>query len=178
MLFFTDPWRSPDPATVIERLPRGSAVVFRAFGAPTAVAQGRALARLAHSRGVLFWVGADAALAARLGADGLHLPERGAGRAGLIRTLKQRYVVTGAAHTRPAVLRAIRAGVDAVIVSPVFPSESVSAGRPLGPRAFATLIRGARAPAFALGGVNINTVRELAHTNANGFAAIEAFLTP
>jgi thiamine-phosphate pyrophosphorylase len=176
MLFFTDPRRTPDPGAIVKRLPRGSAVVFRAFGAPTATVEGQALARRAHGRGVLFFVGADAALAAKAGADGLHLPERHARRAGVIRALKRRYIVTAAAHSRPAVLRAARAGVDAVIVSPVFPSESPSAGRALGARAFAALIRGGGAPALALGGVNINTVSRLAHTNARGFACIEAFL--
>jgi thiamine-phosphate pyrophosphorylase len=176
MLFFTDPARSPDPAAIIRRLPPGAAVVFRAFGAPDAVARGRALARLAHEHGVAFWVGADAGLAGRVGADGLHLPERAARRAGDIRKFKARYVVTAAAHSRRAALRAARAGVNAIVVSPVFPSRSPSAGRPLGPRGFATLIRGTGVPAYALGGVDMQTARGLVHTGARGFAAIEAFV--
>jgi thiamine-phosphate pyrophosphorylase len=175
-LFFTDPHRTPHPERVIARLPRGSAVVFRAFGAPDALSRGLALRRLARRRGVLFLVGADAALAVALRADGVHLPERLAGRAGLVRALKRRFLVTAAAHGLPAALRARRAGAEALVASPVFPSHSPSAGQALGPLAFATLVRRAGAPVYALGGVNARTARRLAGSGAAGLAAIEGLL--
>src|SRR5947208_746563 len=68
LLFFTDPVRTPDPEAVARRLPRGAAVVFRAFGAPDAEARGRRLASIARARGLILLVGADAGLAARVGA--------------------------------------------------------------------------------------------------------------
>jgi len=34
LLFFTDPARTPDPAADAANLPKGAAVVYRAFGAP------------------------------------------------------------------------------------------------------------------------------------------------
>jgi len=157
-------------------LPRGSAVIYRAFGDPGALAKGRALRRLAYRRGVLFLVGADAALAVALRADGVHLPERLAGRAGTLRALKRRFLVTAAAHSAPAALRARRAGAQALVISPVFPSASPSAGRSLGPLAFAALVRRAGAPAYALGGVNALTARRLAGSGAVGLAAIEGLL--
>ncbi|MBS0360319.1 MAG: thiamine phosphate synthase, partial [Proteobacteria bacterium] len=76
LLFFTDPARTPDPEAIAERLPRGAGVVFRAFGAADAEARGRRLAEIARRRGLVLLVGADAALAGRIGADGVHLPER------------------------------------------------------------------------------------------------------
>src|SRR5271154_2880967 len=72
LIFFTDPVRVADPESVVNRLPRGAAVVYRAFGAPDAVAHGRRLAATARRRGLIFLVGADPALAARLAADGVH----------------------------------------------------------------------------------------------------------
>ncbi len=90
-----------------------------------------------------------------------------------MRALRRRFLVTAAAHDLPAALRAGRAGVDAVVVSPVFPSHSPSAARPIGVRAFATLARAASAPAYALGGVNIRTARRLIGSGAVGLAAIE-----
>ncbi|MHB8530206.1 MAG: thiamine phosphate synthase, partial [Caulobacteraceae bacterium] len=80
LLFFTDPIRTPEPERVIAVLPKGAGVVFRTFGAPDALTRGRALASLARSRGVAFFVGGDVGLAVSLGADGLHLPERRATR--------------------------------------------------------------------------------------------------
>jgi thiamine-phosphate pyrophosphorylase len=178
LLFFTDPDRTPDPGRIVRRLPRGAGVVFRAFGAKAALGQGKALRAIAQRRGVLFLVGADAVLAARLRADGVHLPERLADRAGAIAALRRRFLVTAAAHGLPAALRARRAGVAAIVVSPVFPSRSPSAGRPLGPRAFATLVRAARAPAYALGGVDARTARRLHLSGAAGLAAIEGLVSP
>jgi thiamine-phosphate pyrophosphorylase len=176
LLFFTDPQRTPHPETVIARLPRGSGVVFRAFGASGAMAQGVALRRLARRRGVLFLVGADAALAVALRADGVHLPERLAGRTGLVRALKRRFLVTAAAHGLPAALRARRAGARGLVVSPVLPSHSPSAGRAMGPLAFTSLVRRAGAPVYALGGINAHTARRLTRSGAAGLAAIEGLL--
>jgi thiamine-phosphate pyrophosphorylase len=174
MLFFTDPLRTPTPATTAARLPKGCGVVFRAFGAADAIERGRALTRVCRARRLILLVGADPALAAQLNADGVHLPQRLAGRAGLVRALRTRFLVTAAAHDLPAVLRARRAGVEALIISPVFASNSASAGRPMGALALARLARAARIPVYALGGVNAGTARALKLTGVVGLAAVEA----
>src|SRR5258708_1381092 len=72
LMFFTDPVRTPAPETTLARLPEGSAIVFRAFGAPDAFEMGRRLARLARGRRVRFFVGEDVGLAIALRADGVH----------------------------------------------------------------------------------------------------------
>jgi thiamine-phosphate pyrophosphorylase len=175
-VFFTDPARTPDPAAVIARLPRGAGVVYRAFGAADAVAQGRRLVRLARRRGLLLLAGADASLAARIGANGVHLPERAATKARGLRRSRPSWIVTCAAHSAPAIVRGRAAGADAVFVSPVFASASPSAGRPLGALRFAQLARGAGLPVYALGGVNARTARGLTRSGAAGLAAVEALL--
>lgn len=157
---------------MIARLPRGSGVVFRAFGAADAVVQGRRLANLARHRGLMFFVGADVGLAVALKAHGVHLPERLTGRAGVHRALRRRFWLTAAAHSLPAMLKAQRAGVDALVVSPVFASRSPSAGRPLGVLAFARLVRHAASPVYALGGINAGSARRLVMSGASGLAAI------
>ena len=174
MLFFTDPLRTLTPGATAARLPRGCGVVFRAFGADDAIERGRALARVCRARRLTLLVGADPVLAARLDADGVHLPQRLAGRAGLVRALRARFLLTAAAHDLPAALRARRAGVDALIVSPIFASNSPSAGRPMGAFALARLTRAARIPVYALGGVNADTARALKLTGIVGLAAVEA----
>lgn len=173
LLFFTDPDRTPKPEVAIARLPRGAGVVFRAFGAANAEGKGRRLARLARRRHLFFSVGADAALASRLRADGLHLPQRMAGRAGEIGRLRCRFLVTSAAHDLPSALVAARAGAAAVILSPIFPSASPSAGRPLGRIQLAAIARRIDAPVFALGGVSAMSARRLTGTGARGIAAID-----
>lgn len=148
--------------------------MFRWFGGSDAFDTGHALARVCRTRGLTLLVGADAGLAVRLRADGVHLPERLAGRRGRVNALRGRFLVTAAAHSLPAALRARRSGVQALVVSPVFESDSPSAGRPMGPRALATLIRWAAAPVYALGGVDASNVRRLGMTGAVGIAAVKA----
>ena len=161
---------------MIRRLPRGAGVVYRAFGDPAAVAKGRRLVRAARRRGLLILAGADSGLAARIGADGVHLPERSAVRALGVKRGRPTWIVTAAAHSGAAIVRARRSGADAVFVSPVFPSASPSAGRPLGHLRFAALTVRAGLPVLALGGINQHTVRLLKGSGASGVAAVEALL--
>jgi thiamine-phosphate pyrophosphorylase len=131
--FVTDPTRTPNPVSIAERLPRGAGVIYRAFGSPDAETVGRALAAVARRRGLMLLAGADPDLARRIGASGVHLPERLAYLAPRLRARRPDWLVTAAAHDARAVIAADRAGVDALLVSPVFPSRSPSATHPLGP---------------------------------------------
>lgn len=149
-------------------------MVFRPFGAADAVETGRRLAKAAHARGLIILAGADPRLAAAIGADGVHLPERLAAKARGLRRSRPGWIITAAAHSRRAVQRAHRAGADAVFVSPVFETASPSAWPPLGPLRFAALVRGSPLPVFALGGLNPKTARRIARSGAAGLAAIEA----
>ncbi len=176
MFFVTDPDRTPDPVRIAAALPRGTGVIFRGFGRPDAETTAKALARIARARGLVLLIGADAAMAARVGADGVHLPERLLGAARRIKARRPRWIVTCAAHSEAALARARRAGADAALLSVVFPSRSPSAGRPIGPVRLAILARRAPLPVIALGGVNGRTAKRLIGTGVHGFAAVEGLL--
>lgn len=175
LLFFTDPERTPEPERIAERLPRGAAIVFRAFGANDAEARGHRLATVARRRGLVLLVGADPGLAARIGADGVHLPERLAARASPLKAAHPRWTVTASAHSLRAARLALFAGADAVVVSTVFPSRSASAGRPMGPIRLAALARAAGGPVYGLGGITNENARRLAGLRLTGLAAVDAF---
>ncbi len=177
MLFFTDPIRTPDPVAIAQTLPRGSAVVYRAFGAPDAEALGLRLRVIARERGLKLLVGADAALAARVGADGVHLPERLMHRARRIKAQHRRWIVTAAAHSPTAARRARLAGADAVVVSTVFASCSPSASAPMGALRLARLVRCVDLAVYGLGGIDNKKARLLKDTGLAGLAAVEAFKT-
>jgi thiamine-phosphate pyrophosphorylase len=174
LLFFTDPARVANPEAVAERLPAGAGIVFRAFGASDAVEQGRRLRAIANARGLLLLVGAHAALAEGIGADGLHMPERLAADIPRLRAEHTRYLITVAAHDQTAVKAAERAGADAVVVSPVFASSSPSAGEPLGIDGLKDLVAATGLPVYALGGVRARTVTQLIGSGIVGMAAVEA----
>jgi thiamine-phosphate pyrophosphorylase len=174
LLFFTDPVRVPDPEAVARRLPRGAGVVFRAFGAADAVEQGRRLRAIASERGLVLLAGADAELSDAIEADGLHMPERLVGDVPRLRIARPRYLITVAAHDEQALRAANRAGADAAIVSPVFPSNSPSAGEPLGVEGLKALVAATTLPVYALGGVRADTAARLADSGIVGIAAVEA----
>jgi thiamine-phosphate pyrophosphorylase len=177
LLFFTDPVRTPDPEAIAERLPRGSAIVFRAFGAADAVERGRRLAAIARRRGLILLVGADAALAAQVGADGVHLPERLTARARRLKAARPGWTVTAAAHSVRAARLGLAARADAVVVSTVFASRSASAGAPLGSVRLALLVRAVKGPVYALGGIDNKKARRLLDAGLVGLAAVDAFRT-
>ena len=177
LLFFTDPVRTPQPEAIAERLPAGTAVVFRAFGAADAQARGARLAAVCRTRRLVFLVGADAGLAQRLGADGVHLPERLAHRARRLKAAHPAWIVTAAAHSTAAARRALFAGADAVVVSSAFASRSPSAGAPIGPVRLAILVRRAGGPVYALGGIDNEKARLLKDTGLAGLAAVDGLRT-
>lgn len=174
LLFFTDPVRTPEPETIAETLPPGSAIVYRHFGAADAEAQAGRLLHIARRNGLRLLLGADVALARRIGADGVHLPEVMAHQAGGLKRTHPAWIVTSAAHSLAAA-RASRA--DAVVVSAAFPSRSPSAGAALGPIRLAGLVRSAGRRVYALGGVNEKTARRLRDAGLIGLAAVDGLRT-
>lgn len=177
LLFFTDPVRTPDAEAIAGRLPPGTAIVFRAFGAADAEAAGARLAAIARARKLILLVGADAALAGRLGAGGVHLPQRLAHRARRLKAAHPGWIVTAAAHSPRAARAALAAGADAVVVSTVFASRSASAGAPMGPIRLAMLVRRVKGPVYALGGIDNKKARRLKDADLVGLAAVDAFRT-
>ena len=171
--FVTDPVRTPDPARIARRLPPGAAVIYRAFGAPDALAVARSLRTVADRRKLILLVGADAALAVRALADGIHLPERWQQKIPALRRAHPGWLITAAAHDASALRRGARFGADALLFSTVFPSRSASAGPPIGPVRFSALIRRMPTPVVALGGVNAANAPRLIGAGAAGLAAVE-----
>ncbi|HYE43295.1 MAG TPA: thiamine phosphate synthase [Caulobacteraceae bacterium] len=176
LFFVTDPLRTPDPAAVAARLPVGAGVIYRHFGAEDALPTAMRLREIAGLRALTLLIGLDAELAEACGAHGVHLPEAGLGQARELRAGHPEWLLTAAAHGAGALEAAASAGVDAALLSPVFPSASPSAGPPLGLARFSELARGAPLPVYALGGVTAANVAELLGSGAAGVAAVEGVL--
>ena len=157
-------------------LPWGAGLILRHFGRSELIAAAAPLARIVQGRGGLFLIAADPALAARVGADGVHWPESRLGRARLWRMRRPGWIVTASAHSRPALLRAGRLA-DAVFLSPVFASNSPSAVRALGPLRASLAAKNAPAPVYALGGVTAARARRLKGRGFSGVGAAEALLS-
>lgn len=174
LLFLTDPERTPDPCAIAEALPAGAGVVYRTFGAADALETARRLREIADARGLMLLIGLDAALAEVSAADGVHLPEHALDHGPVLRARRPGWILTGAAHGAVGLAAAEAAGLDAALLSPVFPSRSPSAAQSLGVDRFSALARDAGLPVYALGGVGTGNVGRLAGTGAAGIAAVGA----
>lgn len=173
LLFFTDPDRTPRPWETAARLPAGSGVVFRAFGAADARETGLRLREATRRRGGLLLVGLEPELAEALEADGVHLPERALGQAPALAAARPDWRITGAVHSAEAMAGVER--LDAAVLSPVFAVDGPSGARPpLGVRAFSEMARKSAAPIYALGGVTSGNARALIGSGACGLAGVGA----
>ena len=175
LLLLTDAARLPDPVAAVRRLPPGCGMVLRHYGAPGRRVLALRLAAECRRREILFLVGADAALAADTGADGVHLPARLPAQR--VRSGEWR-LTTASAHSAEELRRAAAAGVDAALVSAVFPTPSHPHAKPLGPAGFADLVSGSPLPVYALGGVTDATCPAIRESGASGIAAVGAFARP
>jgi len=175
LLFFTDPDRTPRPWETAARLPAGSGVVFRHFGRADARETARRLREATLDRDTVLLIGLDAELADLVEADGVHLPERARDQAEGLAAARPDWLVTAAAHSR--IVSAIP-GLDALVVSPVFPAGGRSTVRPaLGPAGFTSWVEAAPCPVYALGGIDSGNVRSLVGSGACGIAGVSAFET-
>lgn len=172
MLFFTDPQRTPSPWETAARLPAGSGVVFRHFGRAEARDTALRLREATSARGVVLLIALDVDLAESVGADGVHLPERALDQAAAIQAARPDWLISGATHSRAGLETS---GLDALIVSPVFPAGGPSADRPaLGLTTFSAWARAAASPVYALGGISSSTAPSLIGSGARGLAAVSA----
>ncbi|MCG8508366.1 MAG: thiamine phosphate synthase [Rhodospirillales bacterium] len=176
LILMTDAVRGPDPGLAALSLKSGTALVLRHYGDPGRAELARQLALICRRRGVLFLVAADWRLAFRIGADGVHLPEglarRGPRAWGSPAARDRGFLVTAAAHSFPAITRAAAAGVDAVLLSPVFSTASHPGAASLGPVRFALSCRKSPVPVYALGGLNPRTAARMAGTGLAGIAGV------
>ncbi|BDI60008.1 thiamine phosphate synthase [Qipengyuania nanhaisediminis] len=154
----------------LRALPRGSGFVYRHYHLGEAQRYARYLALMRHARARSHIVVlADSALTAReWGADGIYGAPRALWprRAGLLRI--------ATVHGMDELAQANLFGCDAMMISPVFGTNSHPDAAALGPAAFHGLARHALAPVIALGGMDSDRARAL---GCERWAAIDG-LTP
>jgi thiamine-phosphate pyrophosphorylase len=166
LVLMTDDDRLPDPLAAAKALPRGSLVIVRARDG---AGRARLAAALRKIHGLRLLIANDGALAAKIGADGIHLSEAHAREATHWRTRHPRWLITAAAHS----LRATAVQADAVLLSPMLATASHESAKALAIRG-RLIARQSPVPVYALGGVDAVTVRRLKGANFAGLAAISA----
>lgn len=139
----------------IERLPRGSGIVFRHYSLPRAARQAlfRRVRRVARARRLTLLSG---------GPGGEHGRKPGS--------------LTAPVHSLRERIAAERNGARLVFVSPVYSTASHPGARALGRVRFGLLIRGIKVPVIALGGMTHKRARSLSAFRIYGWAAISGLM--
>ncbi len=127
---------------------------------------------LCRQAGARLILNAEPALSLALGADGTHLNSRRL-RATRARPVPRGHLLSAACHDAAELLHARDIGVDFVFVSPVLPTGSHPAARPLGFAGLAALLDLAPLPAYALGGVGAPDLPGAVAAGCVGVAGIE-----
>lgn len=149
---------------IVAAMPRGSGIVFRHYATPPV--ERRALfvqvLRIARARRIVVLVAGPSLR----GGDGVH---------GRSAHGSNRGMATRPVHSVRERIAAERAGVAAMFVSPVFATRSHPGTRGLGRVRFGLVVRGARVPVIALGGMDACRARGLRAFGIAGWAAIDAW---
>lgn len=161
----TDPRMGDALWPALDRLPRGSGVIFRHYGVPGRRALFDRVRRVTRARGLMLLLAGSPRTARGWRADGVHGAEPGRAR---LRTV--------GAHDAAEMVRAARIGADLVLLSPVFATRSHPGAGALGRVRFGLLARRSRVPVIALGGVTGRNARSPGALGAVGWAGIDAFL--
>ncbi len=175
VVLMTDDTRAVDWLAAVAALPPTSAVIVRHRDVAARERLARALRPLCRARRITLLIADDPALAQRVGADGVHLPERRVAKVPGVKALNRRWLVTCAAHNAAAVRLSLVMKADAVFVSPVFATASHPERHALGVTRFAALVRESIA-AYALGGVETKTIRRLQAHRIVGIGLIGGWL--
>lgn len=174
----TDPDRPEGPIEAIRRAldgcPSRVGVQLRAKRASDRqlVAWGRELRALTSAAGAAFTINRRPDVAQIVGADGVHLPERGLEPDAVVRFWPEFRLIGVSRHDRAGLHLAERQGASYGFLSPVFAVPGK--GAPMGIAGFEKAIAGVGMPTFALGGIGREHVESLIAAGAFGVAVRRA----
>jgi thiamine-phosphate pyrophosphorylase len=162
----TDPRLGEGLWAALERLPRGSGVVFRHYGLAAAERKllFRKVAKVARKRKLILVAAGDELRG--IGARNVHN-----GRRSLHGGLR-----TASAHSRREAIAAIRGGAELLFVSPVFATRSHPGARALGRVRFGMMVANLGVPIVALGGMDARRAQGLSGFDIHGWAGIDAWM--
>ena len=174
----TDPRLAGGLHAAIQRLPFGSAVIFRNYGQERQAryAEFCAVRRLCKRRGHMVFLAGSERDAMHWHADGYHSQIATRGQSKLFRSAP--------VHNNKEIARAGIIGADILFVSPIYKTRSHAGARPLGPTGFRRLClcgrrehKGAsHKPIIAVGGMTAALARMQDKRLVHGWAAIDAFI--
>lgn len=169
LIAMSDPIRTPDTIRWAENLPDHCAIIYRYIDFDPNIA--RSLRNISQKKRQQLLLRSKALDA---NCDGLHFI-----RSTSLEAIQKFQVSNSKAITTLAALKHTQyphplPPVDGLLVSAIFPSQSPSAGDPIGVQTLRQKVERFAVPVYALGGINPKTAPELSDTGIAGIAAVGA----
>jgi len=169
--FFITDSQSFDPLPIISTLPANIGIIIRDYEHPHRAQYAKTIRALTKNT-VL--VAKDVALAEKIKADGVHLPQFMVNELADVKAAHPEWVVTAAAHDMESTVQAERSGAHIVFLSPIFLTSSHPEQQPLKTAEILEITK-KYTNVYALGGINSYNLAMLAELGFAGFSAISAF---
>ena len=173
LIFMTDPERVSDVIKASEKMPGGTAIIYRHFGSAHKFVDAEALRHVTFQREQKLLIGDDPELAIEVGADGVHFRRDAKIEAATLWRQRCPDWLISMAGIKSGGYQSNLSVLDGLLVSSVFSSQSPSAGKPIGVEQFSQTVNNLPVPVFALGGINKDTAPKLLGSGAAGIAGIE-----
>ena len=167
---FSDRERLADPGPVLRRLPKGLCGLVLRPGGTMSPATWRSALLVCRARRFPVVVAGLPPCRPSAFPLGRHF----AGTEAVVR--HKHGLATAAAHDPAQLMRAVRARVDCVFLSPAFATLSHPGAAALGPLRWSRLAVASRVPMIALGGIAGTNVQRLGRRGCHGVGAIGALL--
>lgn len=175
LILMTDSKRKQDFAKIIPKLPAHSLIIIRHFSAKEKYNLFKKIKYISRKFKVKLSVSDDMKFALRHNLDGVHFPEKTTKKTaacGKIKRAKPDMFLTSACHSKTALIAAQKLKLDAVLISPVFPTYSHPFAISIYVKGFQRISRRSQIKCYALGGINTKTTQKLLSTRACGVAGV------
>jgi thiamine-phosphate pyrophosphorylase len=124
--------------------------------------------------GALLFINDRVDIALAVGADGVHLPEKGFPPS-VVKRMAPGLLVGYSAHSLEEALYAQREGADFITLSPIFKTQSHLERKPIGLVVLRDVSQSLSIPVYALGGITWDRIKLCYKNGAYGIAGIGLF---
>ena len=158
------------------KIPKETAFLLRSYKIKERKKIAKQLLKFCKMKKIKLLIGSDIKLAEEINADGIHFPEYMLNKNIInkiaikkIKSMKNK-IITSAAHSLKSIKKAECFGIDAALLSPIFPSKSHPKLKNLGLKKLNKILQKIELPIYALGGINLKNVKSLSKTGIIGYA--------
>jgi thiamine-phosphate pyrophosphorylase len=141
---------------------------------PEILAEAFKISELARKTGTLFIVNDHLDIAKLSGSDGVHLGQEDLSVSCARRILGRDRIVGVSCHTLAQALAAQKQGADYIGIGPIFSTATKPGVKPIGPKILGKIRSSIRIPFFAIGGIDVKTLPEVAASGASRAAVVRA----